>query len=410
MQHRQNHYIFVYCIILKIFFQFSPALDYHVSALTNIPLLVFLYLYVFSFGSSIACKKIFAVFPIYVVPLLSVYADSWGDISVINIVYLILQWFLWPLVAFFAVGHLSNKSQRLIVASFILCFAVTSLTTYVGCLQFPGAARSQANHYFVENNPDVIALYRSLNIGSFLFVYTTVPMIPLILYSFRNKVFNRWLIGTILILLSITLYKTQYATAFMLLLITLVFLFLPLNLTPNNIRKRLFVTSILFILCLPILSLGFEFLAKNVDSEILSQRFQELSVFSNNESSLDEESDLGTRFQLWTSSFRGFLEYPITGCYIWGKVETLKWVGGHSFILDFMCQFGILGLFLIVLMFRYIYKLFLHPYKKHPIYVYAYIAYWINIIQCLLNTTTAEIILVFLVPLLVCVSVKYTIK
>ena len=404
MQSRRNHYIFVVFVILKIFLQYSPALDYRASASINFPILVFLFLYIFFYDKAIIRRTLGLILPIYILPFLNAYAASWGNTPMINLVYLILQWFVWPLVAFFSVKNLSVKSMKIITLSFLLCFSVTAITTYVGCLQFPDAARVQANGNFTENNPDIVAMYKSLNIGSFIFVYTTVPMIPLILYSFRNKVFNRWLIVSILIVLSITLYKTQYATAFILLLITLVFLLLPLNLTPNNIRKQFLVTSILFILCLPILSLGFEFLANNVDSEILSQRFQELSLFSNNESSLDEDSDLGTRFQLWTSSFKGFLEHPLTGCYVLGKTETLKWLGWHSFILDAMCRFGILGLFFVVLMFRRIYKHFLLPYRHHPIYIYAYVAYWINIIQCLLNPTTAEMIFVFLLPLLFSVS------
>ena len=410
MQHRQNHYIFVVFVILKIFLQYSPALDYHASASINFPILVFLFLYIFFYDKAIIRRTIGLILPIYILPFLNAYAASWGNTPMINLVYLILQWFVWPLVAFFSVKNLSVKSMKIITLSFLLCFSVTAITTYVGCLQFPNAARVQANGNFVESNPETVALYRSLNIGGFLFAYTAVPMLPLLLYLYRNGTYNKWVVFGLLILYSVAIYETQYATAFLIGLVALLFLLLPLRLTPRNISKRIFVAVILAILFLPIIALLFETISKSVDSEILSQRFQELSLFSNNESSLDEDSDLGTRFQLWTSSFKGFLEHPITGCYVLGKTETLKWFGGHSFILDAMCRFGILGLFFVVLMFRRIYKLFLLPYRHHPIYIYAYVAYWINIIQCLLNTTTAEIILVFLVPLLVCVSVKYTIK
>ena len=404
MQSRRNHNIFVVFVILKIFLQYSPALDYRASASINFPILVFLFLYVFCYGTNLVWKRLFTVFPIYVAPFLSIYASTWGNLPIINLLYLILQWLIWPLAAFFAVEHLSNKSQRLIVSSFIICFAVTALTTYLGCLQFPSAARTLANGTFVESNPETVALYRSLNIGDFLFVYTAVPMLPLLLYLYRNGTYNKWVVFGLLILYSVAIYKTQYATAFLIGLVALLFLLLPLRLTPRNISKRIFVAVILVILFLPIITLLLETLSKSVDSEVLSQRFQELSSFSNNESSLDEDSDLGTRFQLWTSSFKGFLEHPITGCYVLGKTETLKWLGWHSFILDAMCRFGILGLFFVVLMFRRIYKHFLLPYRLHPIYIYAYVAYWINIIQCLLNPTTAEMIFVFLLPLLFSVS------
>lgn len=404
MQSRRNHYIFVVFVILKIFLQYSPALDYRASASINFPILVFLFLYIFFYDKAIIRRTLGLILPIYILPFLNAYAASWGNTPMINLVYLILQWFVWPLVAFFSVKNLSVKSMKIITLSFLLCFSVTAITTYVGCLQFPDAARIQANGYFTENNPDIVAMYKSLNIGSFIFVYTTVPMIPLLLYLYRTEIFNKWLVAVIIVLLSVTIYKSQYATAFLLVLSSLLFLLLSLNLTPKNIRKRLVVTCILVVLCLPTLSLCFESLANNVESEILSQRFQELSLFSHSEKALDSDSDLGERLQLWTSSFKGFLEHPITGCYVLGKTETLKWLGWHSFILDAMCRFGILGLFFVVLMFRRIYKYFLLPYRHHPIYIYAYVAYWINIIQCLLNPTTAEVIFVFLLPLLFSVS------
>lgn len=404
MQSRRNHYIFVVFVILKIFLQYSPALDYRASASINFPILVFLFLYIFFYDKAIIRRNLGLILPIYILPFLNAYAASWGNTPMINLVYLILQWFVWPLVAFFSVKNLSVKSMKIITLSFLLCFSVTAITTYMGCLQFPDAARIQANGNFVENNPDIVAMYKSMNIGGFIFVYTTVPMIPLLLYSYKTEMFNKWLLLAFIILLSITIYKSQYATASLLVLTSLLFMLLPLNLTSKNIRKRIFITCILAVLCLPALSLCFEFLANNVESEILSQRFQELSLFSHSEKTLDSDSDLGERLQLWTSSFRGFLEHPITGCYVLGKTETLKWLGGHSFILDAMCRFGILGLFLIVLMFKRIYNLFLLPYKHHPIYVYAYIAYWINVVQCLLNPTTAEIILIFLLPLFVVIS------
>lgn len=410
MRHRQNHYIFVFCIILKIFLQFSPALDYRASASINFPLLIFLYTYIFSLCRNIAWKKLCTFLPIYIAPFLNVYSNVWGNLPIANLLYLILQWLIWPLVAFFAVEHLSNKSQRFIVVSFFICFAITALTTFLGCLIYPDAARSQANGNFAETNPELLALYRSMNIGSFLFVYTVVPMLPLLLYSLRTKLYNKWLVGCILILLSVTIYKTQYATAFLIGLIACIFLLLPLRLTAKNIKKRLIGIIVLSILCIPIFALFFDILAENVESEILSQRFQEISSFFNNDTSLEEDSDLGVRFQLWTGSFKGFLEHPITGCYIWGKEETMKWLGGHSFILDMMCKWGILGLFLVILMFKSIYKLFILPYKNQPIYVYAYVAYWINIVQCLVNTTTAEIIFVFLIPLLILGNKKQEIK
>ena len=83
--------------------------------------------------------------------------------------------------------------------------------------------------------------------------------------------------------------------------------------------------------------------------------------------------------------------------------DTHKYIGGHSFILDSMARFGILGFLAIVWMFKRLYRIFILPYGKRPEYIYILTVFLLNIIQCMINTISIEFVFVFLIPLLMSV-------
>ena len=72
--------------------------------------------------------------------------------------------------------------------------------------------------------------------------------------------------------------------------------------------------------------------------------------------------------------------------------------GGHSYLLDTLSSFGIIGLIALIISFRYLYKRFVKPFKPYDIYTYAVIAFSINIVQCFINTYNGLIAFTLILP------------
>ena len=177
----------------------------------------------------------------------------------------------------------------------------------------------------------------------------------------------------------------------------------PISKNAQVAKKWLVPILIITLLSLPLIGGIMNFIASEIGSEQISQRFSELSMSLHGQQ-LEEDSDFGTRLFLWSKSIKTFFENFFTGVYFTTDVnDTHKYIGGHSFILDSMARFGILGFLAIVWMFKRLYRIFILPYGKRPEYIYILTVFLLNIIQCMINTISIEFVFVFLIPLLMSV-------
>ncbi len=401
---KNNHNFFVFLLVLRIFLQFTPALELRASLLVNFPILVALYLYIFVNAKNGLFLRAIKTIPIFIIPIINHIAASAGHIEIVNVIYLILQWLVWPFIGYFVIENLSSKSQKVALGAFLTCFVITSITTIYGCYIYPDAARLQANGNYRIERADMVAVFRGMNIGDFQFVYTVVLMIPIILCAcrnyFRNKVFGYLMLA----LLLFTIYKTQYTTASLLSIIAVLFLILPATYNSRRPTLWLILFIVLAIIAAPLFSGLLEFVSSSTNSDLLSVRLSELSQSLSGEE-MDESTDYGTRLYLWELSLNTFFKYFFTGVYfITYRSQAYMYVGGHSFILDTMARFGVIGLLLLVWMFRTLFKIYIKPYSQRPEYVYLLVVYAINIAQCLLNTLSIEIVFVYLIPLFMSLS------
>ena len=71
-----------------------------------------------------------------------------------------------------------------------------------------------------------------------------------------------------------------------------------------------------------------------------------------------------------------------------------------------MARFGIVGLMLVIWMFKKLYKLFVKPFNNRNDYIFVLTAFVLNIVQCLVNTVSIEVVFVFLMPLVFVISNK----
>ena len=403
---KSNHYIFVILVVLRIFLQFAPALELQASLLVNFPILFALYLYVFLYSKKGLIVRAIKTTPIFIVPVINHIVASVGGLQIINILYLILQWIVWPFIGYFIIENLSIKSQKITFWSFLTCFVITSITTVYGCNMFPAAARSLANGNFVVENADLVAMYKGMNIGDFQFVYTLVLVIPLVLCACHNYLTEKIIGYLILSLLLYTIYKTQYTTALLLSIAAVLFLIIPA--THNSRRPAVLLTSfiVIAVIAAPLFSGVLQLVSSAFQGDVLTERLSELSMSMSGQD-LDESTDFGTRLYLWELSLSTFLKYFFTGVYfITDRSQAYLYIGGHSFILDTLARLGVMGLLLLWWMFRTLYRIYIKPYSQRPEYIYILVVYAINIAQCLLNTRSIEIVFVFLIPLFMSISYR----
>ncbi len=396
---RKNHYIFIMLLVIRIFVQYAPAVELRTPFILSFPVLAGLFLYIMAVDMRLV-RKTLLVIPIFIVPFLNLIAVNGGRLPLVNLVYVIIQWLSWPLIGYFVVYKLTAKSQKIAFWSFVACFVITALTTSYGCSIFPNASRSMANGTFAEKESDIVTMYRSMNIGSFQFAYTLVLMIPVILCCNRSVFKNRYWGYGIIGLFLYAIYQTQYTTALLLAVV------LPVSHNPKTARKWLIGIVAIFFVSLPIIGDLLSFFAGIIGSEQMSQRFSELSLSMSGQQ-LDEDSDFGTRLYLWNKSLTTFFSHFLTGVYFTTDIASAsKYVGGHSFILDSMARFGIVGLMLVIWMFKKLYKLFVKPYNNRVHYIFFLTSFVLNIVQCLVNTVSIEVVFVFLMPLVFVISNK----
>lgn len=111
-------------------------------------------------------------------------------------------------------------------------------------------------------------------------------------------------------------------------------------------------------------------------------------------SGVKNTSDVGMREDALMASVRGFLNSPI-----WGNWYKGGGIGGHSYILDFISLYGLVGIILIVKSYKVIFRQFYLKYKNTTYYSYAMMSFVTAIILSIVNTGNHWLELTLFVPL-----------
>ena len=276
-------------------------------------------------------------------------------------------------------------------ATVVLAFAITGVTTIFGCMRYPDAARVLAT---TADSQDPIAItYNMMNIGGYSFVYSLVLLYPFVVLAFKLRRLH--IVPTVL--LTVLAYgvviSASYTYAFMLLMSTTLLFFIPRDMTV----KRFILFVLLFI--------GIVFLFKTTIAAIISA----LGGYLGNSAMADKVNALflGTdavegfdddRGALYMLSFELFLKNPLFGNFFSG----FKTTGGHSFILDNLANYGLLGGFLMMTMYRGIWRTFFRPMKGKPGYCFVFWAFVQPILLSSINTGMWLNNLCLYTPILIC--------
>lgn len=223
-----------------------------------------------------------------------------------------------------------------------------------------------------------------------MFVYFIVLLHPLAILAFKKQKINGWMAALCSIaVLSLAIYS-EYTTALLLTLITLLLYFFKRDFQ----AKQLFLFSIIAMAAVFLLSEVFSnflmWLADIVGSETIAIR---LEALADGRTGIENSED--NRIELYERSFYTFLHNPLFGTFLNGGGG----IGGHSFILDFMAQFGLLGVAVLFWMYRTVYKFAFAPYKGMEGYGFILWLFVQTIILSTVNTGLWLSVLVFFIPI-----------
>lgn len=285
-----------------------------------------------------------------------------------------------PLVAGYWIIKTNDKKITNILAWILFAaLSVTVITTYIGVLSNPGAARYLAT---VSDSSDAyfVSLCRQ-NIGGFSFIYTVCIVFPMIIGFYKQKKINTLLMAIITVVLILYFLAAEYATATMLLLIEIFLIFQSKKLTLRRVLAFSLILILVFFVFSSAISSVFMWLSQNIGSATLAERFESAALELNGEDS-DEESDISLRKDAYLTDLQGFLEHPLLGGWITGKIKS----GGHSYLLGILSSYGLVGAGIVVFIYKKIFVAFYLPYKEKEYFGYMLWSFIIAIFISLINT------------------------
>ena len=381
--------ILIFVIIVFLFFRDNvPYVSSIIPVSVSVIALVLSYIvFIWNLGFSVIRKYLLA-FSIPIANMLfSIFDSSEGGITAT--LYSVLQLFIWAFVCEYILRQNDKRLLRCLSSVILISVLVTAITTYTGCLAFPGASRYMASG--LRNDRDAMALYTSMNIGGFGFAYLLVLLLPFIFNSFRFKsksILSKVLLLGVLVLFAATIYVTEYSTAILLSVFSLLILFLPKKLTSRNSIFVFFGIAVLGLVISIFLPSILMYFSESTESHTISIRMEELGYITSGGTGY---GDAQGRIDLMSLSLHNFLNNIITG--------TGNSGGGHSYILDTLSKFGILGLLLVVLQFVTLYKLTVKPFVQTGFHTLVLLVYIMNFILCIMNTVCFYTIFLVFVPL-----------
>ena len=393
---------FKFLILLRIAIIELPILSYYSSSIINGIMVFLIVILTISYLGHSFKYYLSLILPLTIITITDYvfgFISGRNVQSIVLFLYGILQFLIWPLALIAIIKSGDFKFAKTLLIFFLFCYIITGVTTYIGCGLFPGASRALAAAY-AQNEFEIINLYRQYNIGGFDFIYCLVLFVPLSIFVIKNKivVFNRMklLIWVLLLGSLFVIIKSEYFTAIMLYSVSFIcFLF-----TNNTTSKRFWTIIILcilfivvFISFIPVL---FSNLSSLTESKILSNRFEDIGSILSGGNATSGDKDTEGRINLYLTSWQAFLSSPIIG--------TGKNGGGHSFILDYMAKYGLVGVLLEIYLFSKIFKFSIKPFFNTVSYPFILFAFMLQIIMAFLNPMIFYNFFMFILPLFACVS------
>ena len=328
--------LFLIAVVFYIWHTTIPALGYKTPAVLFAGCILFLYAYIFV-KNRIISNSVGSILPILGLYFLELVYSGTSNFAIK--IYQILQMGLYPLLILYIAKYGNERLVRFLFWAVIGSYVFTAITTYAGCIMYPGAARTLALPE-EEMGANIFAMYKMANIGNLTFTYSLVLLIPQLIFLIKSRIVKRLQSITMLVVLVITILETEYTTALLLMTICFSLFFIPVHITKKHIWGLITV---------------------------------------------------GSRMELYNMSIQSFLKSPLLG--------GIKSIGGHSLFFDSLGRFGLLGLAAFVISYKKIWSEFYKPFSVTPYYGYLLFSFILLVVMAFFNPKDNLSVVTFTIPL-----------
>lgn len=305
--------------------------------------------------------------------------------------YQFLQSLVYPIIGFYLLSKRDIGLTKVFFLVLALTYILTSITTAIGCQQYPLAARELTGN---QEDSIAYALYKTKNIGDFHFVYFLTISMPLVIGLIKHGYIKKYIGYVIVALFLATIYYSAYTTALLLSVMSAALLFIGKDLNSGNTNRIVILFVVFAILGSSLLPVLLDLLSSLAGTDDVSSRLADVNSYMNNQD-IDEDGDMSIRLDKFSKSFNAFLNNPIIGS--WGNPH----VGGHSYFLDTMGDFGFIGIAALVIMYRKIINTVIIPFKNYSWYGYIAMTFTLSIMQAAINPNPSLKVLIVAIPVFV---------
>lgn len=378
-------------IILVLAYSIMPIVSRFISSVFStyfymIILLFLAVLIVFSNKKVSLNRNVWILYPFIVWRCMELFVTGeslimWGYQSLIMLIPIILGTYI--------LKYLQHE-HRFFCSIICLAFGVTIITTIIGLLQYPEAARWLATVESSENAR--LIMYNWKNMGGYDFVYSVVLLYPLVIFAHKQKKIKAVWAFCLTVGILLMLILAQYTTALLLFLVSSILFVVKRDLKKNDLILLIIVEIIFCIVLSDAVSEVLMWLGDMLNSDIFSQRLYALAGGKTGLQNAETK-----RLDLYLKSINTFLNHPLLGTFLRGGYGS----SGHSFVLDILARFGLLGAVVLFSMYKKIYELFYAPFRRKKGYGFILWIFLQTILLSCLNTGMWLYVLTLYVPLLV---------
>lgn len=380
-------------LILVVFFVWHttiPALGFYTPAIIFAASVLLLYAMIF-----LRCVSVYkwSFFLSVVVSILGLYFLEvlyFGTNNLLISIYVIMQMGLYPLLILYITEYTNKKFVRYLFWAVLGSYLFTSITTYFGCIVYPGASRTLAVTE-EDMGSDIYAMYKMANIGNLSFTYSLVLLIPQVIEMYKLRIVNPLLPIVMLIILTITILETEYTAALLLMLVSFLLILLPANLKRKHLWPLLIGVIALFFDVKVLIGDFLIWASSTISSDTMAVRLYDLGQTFTMGTDYVGEGDVVSRMELYEMSLNSFMNSPI-----WGGVGK---VGGHSLFIDTLGRYGIIGLLVIGLSYKKSWEHFYKPFADQPYYGHLMFSFVLVLAMAVLNPKDNLGVLTFTIPL-----------
>ncbi len=370
-----------------------PIAGYYTPAVVYLLLTVIIFVLLeFSSVHNIVYYAAFIIpfIAVEVMRLFELLLHSQADIPIY--LYGIVQTLVLPMCVLYLLNTNNRKAMKAFLIMIGVMFIITMITTCIGVLNHPLAARVLATS-ISTTDPYYVELMKE-NVGGFTTVYQAVLMFPLLICLFKNRILKLLPMLLLTVLVVYMVIKTEYTMALLFLAFSFILFLFPqkkLN-SKNIILLMIFVVVGVFVMR-PVIADICRSLSKVIDSYAVSQRFIYMADELNG---VETETITGDRLMKYEISMKAFARDPLFGNFM--KIKG-GYAGGHSYFLDNMAAFGIIGIGCMGMFFRQIYVKFYKPFREQKYYGYMIYVFITAILFSVFNTLYFSFVTAVIVPM-----------